>query len=202
VLVAVAGLFKVSVLKQLWRADRPEFVVAIAALLGVLGSGLLRGVMIGAIISLVQLLTRASKPHVAFLGRIPGTRRFSDRQRHPDNELISGVMIFRPESGLVYFNIDHVCESISTRVSSGGTPPKLVVIDLSAAPRVDLQSVHALGQLAAELTAAGVRLQAVEARSSVRERFRDEGLDAQLGGIDRFTSVADVVDAFQKQTTT
>jgi MFS superfamily sulfate permease-like transporter len=71
-----------------------------------------------------------------------------------------------------------------------------------AAPRVDLQSVHALGQLAAELTAAGVRLQAVEARSSVRERFRDEGLDAQLGGIDRFTSVADVVDAFQKQTTT
>src|SRR5215831_1946804 len=91
VLVAVAGLFKVSTLKQLWRVDRAEFVVAMAAVLGVLGSGLLRGVMIGAIISLVQLLRTASRPHVAFLGRIPGTRRFSDRQRHPDNELISGV---------------------------------------------------------------------------------------------------------------
>src|SRR5262245_12016985 len=109
VLVAVAGLFKLSVLKQLWRSDRREFMVAMAAILGVLGSGLLRGVMIGAIISLVQLLRRASRPHVAFLGRIPGTRRFSDRQRHPDNELISGVLIFRPESGLVYFNVDHVC---------------------------------------------------------------------------------------------
>src|SRR5512141_2334035 len=50
VLVAVAGLFKLSTLKQLWRGDRPEFVVAMAAIVGVLGSGLLRGVMIGAII--------------------------------------------------------------------------------------------------------------------------------------------------------
>jgi len=54
VLVAAAGLFKLSALKHLWRGDRPEFVVAMAALLGVLGSGLLRGVMIGAVISLVQ----------------------------------------------------------------------------------------------------------------------------------------------------
>src|SRR5882672_6527868 len=103
VLVAVAGLFKLSILKQLWRGDRPEFVVALATILGVLGSGLLRGVMIGAIISLVQLLRRASRPHVAFLGRISGTRRFSDRQRHPDNQLIPGVLIFRPESSLLYF---------------------------------------------------------------------------------------------------
>jgi SulP family sulfate permease len=71
VLVAVAGLFKLSTLKQLWRVDRAEFVVAMAAILGVLSSGLLRGVMIGAIISLMQLLRTPSRPHVAFLGRIP-----------------------------------------------------------------------------------------------------------------------------------
>src|SRR5213076_1813676 len=122
VLVAAASLFKLSTLKQLWRGDRAEFVVAIAAILGVLGSGLLRGVMIGAIISLVQLLRTASRPHVAFLGRIPGSRRFSDRQRHPDNELISGALIFRPESGLVYFNVDHVCESILKSVHAEPTP--------------------------------------------------------------------------------
>ena len=75
------------------------------------------------------------------------------------------------------------------------TPPKLVILDLSAAPHVDLQSAHALAGLADELTAAGIRLQVVEARSSVRERLRGEGLDAKLGGIDRFTSVADAVEA-------
>src|SRR6201982_464568 len=198
VLMAVTGLFKLSALKHLWRADRGEFVVAMAALLGVLGSGLLRGVMIGAVISLVQLLRAASRPHVAFLGRIQGTKRFSDRERHPDNELISGALIFRPETGLVYFNVDHVCESILKRVHAEPTPPKLVVLDLSAAPRVDLQSAHALAGMADELTAQGIRFQAVEPRSSVRDRLRNGGVDEKLGGVNRFTSVADAVEDFQK----
>ncbi len=198
VLVAVAGLFQASELKHLWQASRSEFVVAAAALLGVMTSGLLRGVLIGAIISLVQLLRRAANPHVAFLGRIPGTRRFSDRDRHPDNELLPGVLIFRPEVNLLYFNVDSVRDTISERVRAEATPPKLVILDLSAAPHVDLQSAHALAGLADELTAAGIRVQVVEARSAVRERFRREGLDARLGGIDRHTSVADVVDSLSR----
>src|SRR3954452_4859035 len=133
VLVAVAGLFKVSALKHLWQGDRTEFLVAIAAIVGVLGQGLLRGVMIGAVISLVLLIRRASRPHVAFLGRIPGTRRFSDCERHPENELTPGVSIFRPESGLIYFNMDHVRDTIVNRVRAESAPPGLVVLDLSAA---------------------------------------------------------------------
>ncbi|HEX4706173.1 MAG TPA: SulP family inorganic anion transporter [Candidatus Udaeobacter sp.] len=202
VLMAVMGLFNLTALKHFWRADRTEFVVAIAALLGVLGSGLLRGVLIGAIISLVQLLRRASRPHVAFLGRIPGSRRFSDRQRHPDNELIPGVLIFRPESGLVYFNVDHVCRTILDRINVGPKLPKLLVLDLSAAPRVDLQSAHALGDLSKEVTAKGIQFQTVEARSSVRDRLRSEGVDAKLGSINRFRSVADAVEDFQRTAST
>src|SRR5437764_71675 len=200
VLVAVAGLFKVSALKHLWRVDRTEFVVAIAAIVGVLGQGLLRGVMIGAIISLMLLIRRASRPHVGFLGRIPGTRRFSDRERHPDNELIPGVLIVRPESGLIYFNMDHVRDTILDRGRAEAIAPALVVLDLSAAPRVDMHSAQMLGSVADELSATGIRLQSVEARSSVRERLRSEGVDAKLGGIDRFSTVVDAVEASQKQT--
>ncbi len=201
VLVAVTGLFKFSTLKQLRHANRTEYVVAISALVGVLSSGLLRGVLIGAVISLVLVIHSAARPHVALLGRIPGTRRFSDRQRHPDNELIPGVLIFRPESGLFYFNMDHVRDTILDRVRAETTPPKLVVLDLSAAPRVDMHGAHMLAELADELTAAGIRIQAVEARSSVRDRLRNEGVDAKLGMINRFTSVADAVEESQKQTT-
>jgi high affinity sulfate transporter 1 len=195
VLVAVAGLFKVDALRRLWKTDRTEFLTAMAALLGVLGSGLLRGVLIGAIISLVLILRRASRPHVAQLGRIPGTRRFSDRQRHPDNELIADVAIFRPESGLVYFNIDHIRERIMDVVHAQPQQPRLVILDLSAAPHVDVQGAQVLGELAGELSAQGIRVQAVEARSSVRDRLRAVGVDAKLGGINRFSSVADVLDA-------
>ena len=196
VLVAIAGLLNLSTLKELWLNDRSEFVVAMAAFAGVLTFGLLRGVMLGALISLVQLVRISSRPHVAFLGRIPGTRRFSDRDRHADNELIPNVMIFRPESALVYFNVDNVCDAILSRVRVEATSPKLVVLDLSAAPLVDMQSAHTLASTADELSAIGIRFQAVEPRSSVRDRFRHESVDSKLGGVNRFTSVADVIDHF------
>ena len=196
VLVAIAGLLNLSTLKELWLNDRSEFVVAMAAFAGVLTFGLLRGVMLGALISLVQLVRVSSRPHVALLGRIPGTRRFSDCDRHADNELIPNVMIFRPESALVYFNVDNVCEAILSRVRVEATSPKLVVLDLSAAPLVDMQSAHTLASTADELSAIGIRFQAVEPRSSVRDRFRHESVDSKLGGVNRFTSVADVIDHF------
>jgi sulfate permease, SulP family len=197
VLVAVAGLLKLSTLKHLWRIDRPEFVVAVTAFIGVLTFGLLLGVMIGAVISLVQLIHASSRPHVAVLGRIPGTRRFSDCERHQDNQLIPGVMIFRPESGLVYFNVDNVVDVILSRVRAEPTSPKLVVLDLSAAPLVDMQSAYTLAGMADELIAKHIRFQAVEPRSSVRDRLRHEGVDSKLGGVNRFTTVADVIDHFQ-----
>ena len=199
VLVAIAGLLKLSTLQELWSNDRPEFVVAIAAFGGVLTFGLLRGVMIGAAISLVQLVRVSSRPHVALLGRIPGTRRFSDCDRHSDNELIPNVMIFRPESALIYFNVDNVRDAILNRVRAAPKLPKLVVLDLSAAPLVDMQSAHTLAGMAGELIAEHVRFQAVEPRSSVRDRLRHEGVDSKLGGVNRFATVADVIDHFHEK---
>src|SRR5215831_343983 len=196
VLVAVAGLLNLSALKELWLDDRSEFVVAIAAFAGVLTFGLLDGVMLGAVISLVQLVRVSSRPHVALLGRIPGTRRFSDSDRHSDNEIIPNVMIFRPESALIYFNVDNVCEAVLSRIRAAPKLPKLVVLDLSAAPLVDMQSAHTLAGMAEELITERIQFQAIEARSSVRDRFRREGVDAKLGGVNRFTTVADVIDHF------
>jgi sulfate permease, SulP family len=196
VLMAVTGLFKVSALRHLWRADHAEFVVAIAALLGVLGSGLLRGVMIGAIISLVQLLRRASRPHVAFLGRIPGARRFSDMARHPDNEPVPGALLFRTEASLLYFNADHVRDTVMKRVGQMGTGLRLAIFDLSTSPHVDLAGAEMLAGLHDQLASVNVRLQIVEARSSVRDRLHAEGVEDKVGRIGRFKSLADAVDEF------
>src|SRR5436190_2919990 len=201
VLVAVAGLFKVSELRHLWHADRSEFIVASAALAGVLASGVLRGVLIGAVISLVQLLRRASQPPIASLGRIAGTQRFSDLERNTENVTIPNVSIFRVESSLLYFNVSYVRDTDMARVNLAPSRPKLVVLDLSASPRVDLQSAEVLGELANELAANGIQLQVVEARASVRDRLRAEGLDEKLGGIDRFRTVAQVVEDHERRET-
>jgi MFS superfamily sulfate permease-like transporter len=120
--------------------------------------------------------------------------------RHVDNETIPGVAIFRPESSVIYFNADHICESIRNRVSNLGVDVYLVVIDLSAAAYVDVQGAHNLAALADDLEALGATVQVVEARSSVRDRLRLEGVDERLGGVNRFSTVADAINQFHQFT--
>ncbi|HEY2341904.1 MAG TPA: SulP family inorganic anion transporter, partial [Chthoniobacteraceae bacterium] len=138
VLMAVVSLLKVAELRRLWKIHRPEFVIAAAALLGVLWEGLLKGVLIGAVISLVLLIRRASTPHVAFLGRIPGARRYSDLERHTDNEPIPGLLAFRIESGIVYFNTEHIFDTVIARLEASGAGVRCVICDLSTSAFVDM----------------------------------------------------------------
>ena len=196
VLVAVAGLFKADVLMHLWRFDRGEFAVAMAALFGVLASGLLRGVLVGAVISLFLVLRAASRPRVALLGRIPGTQRFSDRDRHPDNEPVAGLVIVRPESGLFYFNADHVRDTIMERIAVEVPRPQLLICDFSAVPRLDMHAAQMLHSLHDDLAAQGIGLQIVETHAGVRDRLRQEGLEDKAGGVSRFKSLEETVAVF------
>ncbi len=199
VLMAVASLVKVKELKRLWRLHRSEFFVAATSLLGVLSAGLLQGVLIGAIISLVLLIRRASTPHVAFLGRIPGARRYSDHSRHPDNEPTPGVLAFRVESSIVYFNADHIFDSVSARVDASREPIRFAVCDLSTSPNIDMAGARMLQNLHGEMARRGIAFHLVEARSTVRDMLRIEGVEEKVGRIDRFTSLAHAIDDFQKQ---
>ena len=198
VLVAVASLINVSLLRRLWRVARGEFIVAVSALVGVLCSGLLRGVLIGAIISLVLLLRRVAKPHIAFLGRIPGARRFSDMERHPDNLLVPGAVLVRVESDLVYFNAEHVHDTVLEHVRSAPQVPKIVICDLGTSPYVDMAGADMLNMLHDDLQEIGVGLHLVDAHSEVRDMLRTEGLENKVGRIDRFTSLEDAVNHFMR----
>lgn len=201
VLMAIPGLVNVAALKRFWQVDRAELAIALAALAGVLASGLLRGALLGAVISMLLLIRRAARPHVAFLGRVPGTRRFSDIERHFDNVPCQNALIFRPEGSLVYFNAEHVRDTVIDRVAQAPVRPALVVCDLSASPIVDLAGAHMLIGLHKELQDSAIRLHIVEARASVRDRLRAEGLEEKVGPIDRFKSVADVIDDFEQNAT-
>jgi SulP family sulfate permease len=198
VLTAIFGLVKVRGLRHLWVLHRNEFLVATTALLGVLWAGLLKGVLIGAVISLVLLIRRASSPHIAFLGRIPGTRRYSDLKRHASNEPIPGVLAFRVESGIVYFNSEHVFDTVLARLGGEREPVRLVLCDLSTSPNVDMAGARMFLTLHAELAKRGVAFGVAEAHSGVRDMLRTEGLDKRIGRIDRFTTLADAIDNFQR----
>ena len=90
VLVAVKGLINIGELRHVWRVSRFEFIVSMVAFAAVLLLGILKGVIVAVMASMLLLIRRAAHPHVAFLGRIPGTRSYSDIERNPDNEAVPG----------------------------------------------------------------------------------------------------------------
>jgi SulP family sulfate permease len=177
VLMAVAGLLKVSELRRLWRFSRAEFAVAAAALLGVLGSGLLRGVLIGAVISILLLLRRASRPRTTELGRVPRTDYFADVLRHPENERFQDAFVFRVEASLLYFNVEHVRDRFFELLNARQKGVQLAVFFLGSCPAVDLAGAELLEELHQALRERGIAFRVAEARGDVRETLRRVGFE-------------------------
>jgi len=188
VLVAVRGLIDLPALRRLWGISRLEFTISMVALGGVRLLGILKGVLLAAVASLLMLLAGAARPHVAFLGRIPGTRRYSDLQRHPDNEPVPGVVIFRTEASLLYFNVDHVRQVVRDRLQATAGL-RLVVCDLSDTPVVDVAGAQMLADLHRDLVRREIRLRVAEAHGKVRDLLRAVGLEEHVGYLGRHLSV-------------
>jgi MFS superfamily sulfate permease-like transporter len=146
-----------------------------------------------------MLLARASSPHVAFLGRIPGTSSYSDLARHLENEPLPHVIAFRPEASLLYVNADSVFESVSHRLEAEAARDiRLVVCDLSASPHIDLAGACMLHQLHLDLARRGVTLRIVGARGRVRDLLRAEGVGEKVGGFDRLRTLDDLLGSIDR----
>jgi high affinity sulfate transporter 1 len=197
VLVAVRGLIDLRALWRLRQVSRLEFRVAMVALVGVLLLGILKGVLLAAIASLLMLLAAAARPHVAFLGRIPGTRRFSDLERHPENETLPGIVIFRVESSLLYFNAEHVHHVVWERIQAD-PQVRLVICDLSDAPVVDVTGARMLGALHRNLNKRAIVMRVVEAHAKVRDLLRADGLEERVGYLGRHLSVDQAIEEFHE----
>ena len=194
VLTAILGLFDFPAVFRMWRVSRLDFYAATIAIAGVLLLGILQGILLAALASILLLLAWSSRVHVAFLGRVPGADNYSDMARHPENEVLRGVIAFRPEASLIYVNADAVLESVLTRVRAAGPRDvHLVVCDLSAAPYADLAGTRMLHELHGELTSRGIALRIVDAHGSVRDLLRADGVEEKVGGIDRAVTLVSLL---------
>jgi high affinity sulfate transporter 1 len=198
VLVAIRGLFDYKELKHLYRIDKKEFAIAMVAFVGVIFLGILKGVLLAALVTILLLIKGASHPYVAFLGRIPGTKRYSDLERHPDNEIIPGVLIIRIEASILYFNVDAIREELMSKIDAANGTIKTVLIDMNSSPRVDMTGARLLKRLFTDLKSKGITLKIAEARAEVRDKLRSENLEELLGHISRFVSVDDLVIEAEK----
>ena len=193
VLTAVYRLVDVPALLHMWRVSRLDFYAAAIAVAAVLLLGILQGILLAAAASILLLIMRASQPHVAFLGRVPGTAVYSDMERNPHNEALPGIVAFRPEASVTYINTDVVLAAVLRRLEVAEPGIRLVVCDLSASPYVDLTGSRALHELHKQLAARGMDLRIVGARGRVRDLLRADGLGEKIGRFDRVTTLDAVI---------
>jgi sulfate permease, SulP family len=179
---ALAALYRVYT-RRLGRAygvaARPDFIAAVAAMLGVLVFDTLPGLFIGIGVSLLLLLYRASRPRVAVLGRVPGTRgQFADVERHAENRELPGVRVLRVEGGLFFANE----EAVRTAIRSHASDPEVhaIVLDAETMPFVDVSAVRMLHEVARQLDADGVRLLLAGDIGQVRDVLRQAGGEEPL----------------------
>ena len=206
VIAAIVELVDVPALVDLYRAystrlgrefgfaARPDFIAAIAALLGVTVFDTLPGLFIGIAVSLLLLVYRASRPYVATLGLEPtGDGRYRDIDRHPENIVPEHVVVLRVESGLYFANADPVRGRILAAAKADDVTA--VVLDAETIPFVDVTSARMLAALEEQLREQGVRLLIARDVGQVRDVLRSATDDPALAHV--YPSVQAAVDATQ-----
>jgi sulfate permease, SulP family len=192
---ALAALYRIATrqLRGIYGiAARPDFIAAVAALAGVLVFDTLPGLFIGVVVSLLLLVYRASRPHVAVLGRVPGVPgQYGDVARHPENLPEPGIALLRVEGGLFFANADTVRAAVRAHAAAQGT--RVVVLDAETAPYIDVSAAHMLVQLTADLGRQGVELVIARDIGQVRDILRRAEGEAALPRA--YPSVQAAVDA-------
>jgi len=181
VLVAVRGLFKWKQLTELFELSPPEFSTALSAFAGVLVFGILDGVVIGALLSLLIFIWRGSQSSVSLLGKVPGLPQFSSMQENPENIPVPGMIIVRADAGLFYANAESIKDTIMELVRESGKPVRAVVLDIATSATLDLAAAEMLAELHQDLKRMGVCLRLSGVHRSARHMLDRMGITAQIG---------------------
>jgi high affinity sulfate transporter 1 len=194
VVTSMLGLIDVAEVRRYWAWRRKDALLAVAALIGVATTDVLAGLVIAVLLSLLMLLLRAGRPHLAVLGRMPGDRNvYVDLGRHPDAREVAGLLIVRLDAPLYFFNATEVRSGTIALVDGRPERPRRVILDVGATADLDVTTTDSLIQLHEDLVERGVELALAQARGPVRDRLARTGLLEQLGSDSIYLSVAQAV---------
>jgi MFS superfamily sulfate permease-like transporter len=197
IIVAVVNMVNIFELQRIRSLDRTEFSIAIITLLSVLVFGILQGVIIGTGLSLVALLYRIAFPHMAVMGRVPGTEIFGDIERKPAKDQVPGVLIFRVDSPVLFANASVIKEQIDELMGTMVPAVKLVILDFYSSPMLDVTGADMIRDLLTDLSQKGIELRLANTTGQVRDLIRKAGLVEHLGGVDATDTISTVLDEWQ-----
>jgi sulfate permease, SulP family len=193
---AVSHLWRIGAFRRYWGEAKVEFWLGIATLVGVLVLDVLPGLLIGVTSMLLLFVYHASRPHLAVLGRVPGTTgAYGDLQYHDEYRPADGLMLVRLEAPLFYANAALVRDRIKWLVGDAAMTPTAVVLDIGANGQLDITSAEMLMQLADTLRGAGVNLALAEVHGQVHETAAYAGVLDTLGANHVFHTLDEAAQA-------
>ena len=195
VIVAVFGMMKIAKMRQLWELRRIDFWLAMIALVGVLVVPTLEALGIAVVVSIGVLVWRSSEGRLTFLGRAGGGLEPVDLRSEPGAG-IPGLLIVRPDEMLFFANVASVRDAVMQAAEDADPPAKIVLLDLSLSPEVDMPVVEALEDLHGRLADAGIELWLSHLRPDVRDLLERAGLIATIGVSRVYPRVIDGILAF------
>jgi SulP family sulfate permease len=178
IIVAVTSLIDWRGLKETWRYDRGDALAFLTAMAGVLALGVEQGVIAGIAVSLAMILWRGSRPHIAVVGRVPGTEHFRNVARHRV-ETVPGLLALRVDESLFFGNATAVEEHIERTLAAQPGTRRLLLI-LSAANHIDATALSVLDELEQSLARRGIELSLAEVKGAVMDRLARTPLGARL----------------------
>jgi high affinity sulfate transporter 1 len=185
--------------QRLGATSKLELSFALAAFLGVLILGVLPGVALGVVLSLVGLIYRASHPSTAVLGKTPGLDVYRNIRRRPEAKTIPGLLIFRLDGDLFFANAAYCAEQVKHAIREATKPVQEVLMDYETINSVDTTAADTIVKLQAELAGVGITLCLSRVRDSVREMLRRMGVEAAIGADHIYDSVTQGVQAFSRR---
>ncbi len=186
---AVWGLIDLKALRRFAGVRAVDAVPALAALVGVLTLGVLPGLGIAVGLSLAILIYRSSRPHAAVLGRVPDSKTYSDVARHPENEVLPGLLIFRLDGQLFFANAGFAVDRLNQLLNVVQPTPRVVIWNMESTTDLDVTAAETLVRLAHNLRDSGRDLVFARVGSSVADVFRRCGLLELLGEDHLFLTV-------------
>jgi len=185
-------------LHQVRLASRTEFWFSLIAFLGVILIDVLPGMVIGLLSSMIFMIYKSSRPHLASLGRVPGVPgAYTDIFWHPENISVPDMFILRLDSPLYYANAITVRDQLMSLLEQADPPVKAVIFDLSVQDGLDITSAEMLKRLIQKLHDKGLAVYLADLHPPVREFARRIGLLDLIGEENVFSTVELAVRAFE-----
>jgi len=199
IMVAVFGLIDIKEVVHLWHSNRTDLVMLLVTFIATLTLGIEQGIGVGVILSLAMVIYRTTRPHVAELGRVPGTDLYRNVNRFPEVEEREDMLIVRFDAQLYFANTNYFKDKLDELAAEKGDALKVIIINAESINNMDSSAIHALKEMVEEYHNFGIDIFFSGVKGPVRDAMARANLMEAVGPKKFFMSVQDAVDCYLRE---